>query len=273
MNAHRLANWHLDTKKLGCSTSPAIASPATAPGPADAPAGKRCTWPSTTTRASASAILVDEKPPRLHLPAGRLRALGVASMHDRQRSGLPVPALRQAVATIAHPAHPPRPYTPRTNGKANASSRPSCASGPTPSSIDITTPNRELEPWMHHYNFHRPHSAVSHRPVSRLGFVAINAWKLQAVKRQEVISHESLQIAPPPILDGVDASCNGGSSSRAAVRECWLAVGPLTERRLDEAFSLAVGLRALGSREAMGDAELVADGPEVARAEGRAVVG
>ena len=29
----------------------------------------------------------------------------------------------------------------------------------------------ELQPWMHHYNFHRPHSAVSHRPPAfRLGF-------------------------------------------------------------------------------------------------------
>jgi transposase InsO family protein len=36
----------------------------------------------------------------------------------------------------------------------------------------------ELQPWMHHYNFHRPHSAVSHRPpVSRLGFDGNNVLR------------------------------------------------------------------------------------------------
>lgn len=33
----------------------------------------------------------------------------------------------------------------------------------------------ELQPWMYHYNFHRPHSAVAHKPpITRLGFEGNN---------------------------------------------------------------------------------------------------
>jgi len=36
----------------------------------------------------------------------------------------------------------------------------------------------ELQPWMHHYNFHRPHSATSHTPpASRLGFDGNNVLR------------------------------------------------------------------------------------------------
>ena len=36
----------------------------------------------------------------------------------------------------------------------------------------------ELAPWMYHYNFHRPHSAVEHRPpATRLGFEGNNVLR------------------------------------------------------------------------------------------------
>jgi transposase InsO family protein len=65
-----------------------------------------------------------------------------------------------------------RPYTPRTNGKAErfiqTLLREWAYAYRYPSSQHRAD---ELQPWMHHYNFHRPHSAVSHKPpASRIGF-------------------------------------------------------------------------------------------------------
>ena len=65
-----------------------------------------------------------------------------------------------------------RPYTPRTNGKAERFIQTLLREW----AYAFIYPNSdarasELAPWMHHYNFHRPHSATSHRPpTSRLGF-------------------------------------------------------------------------------------------------------
>ena len=72
-----------------------------------------------------------------------------------------------------------RPYTPRTNGKAErfiqTLLREWAYSYRYPSSQHRAD---ELQPWMHHYNFHRPHSAVAHQPpVSRLGFSGNNVLR------------------------------------------------------------------------------------------------
>ena len=65
-----------------------------------------------------------------------------------------------------------RPYTPGTNGKAErfiqTLLREWADAFIYPSSEHRT---RQLQPWMYHYNFHRPHSATSHHPpITRLGF-------------------------------------------------------------------------------------------------------
>ena len=65
-----------------------------------------------------------------------------------------------------------RPYTPRTNGKAErfiqTLLREWAYTFIYPSSEHRA---RELRPWMYHYDSHRPHSATSHRPpITRLGF-------------------------------------------------------------------------------------------------------
>ena len=69
-----------------------------------------------------------------------------------------------------------RPYTPRTNGKAErfiqTLLREWAYAFTYPSSNHR---DRQLQPWMYHYNFHRPHSATSHRPpTTRLGFEGNN---------------------------------------------------------------------------------------------------
>ena len=72
-----------------------------------------------------------------------------------------------------------RPYTPRTNGKAErfiqTLLREWAYAFVYPSSSHRTS---ELQPWMHHYNFHRPHSAVSKKPpATRLGFDGNNVLR------------------------------------------------------------------------------------------------
>ena len=72
-----------------------------------------------------------------------------------------------------------RPYTPRTNGKAErfiqTLLREWAYAYRYPTSQHRAA---ELQPWMHHYNFHRPHSATSHQPpASRLGFDGNNVLR------------------------------------------------------------------------------------------------
>ena len=61
-----------------------------------------------------------------------------------------------------------RPYAPRTNGKAERFIQTLLCEWIYPSSDHRA---RELQPWMFHYSFQRPHSATEHRPpITRLGF-------------------------------------------------------------------------------------------------------
>ncbi|GKT27212.1 hypothetical protein AVHM3334_22955 [Acidovorax sp. SUPP3334] len=72
-----------------------------------------------------------------------------------------------------------RPYTPRTNGKAERFIQTllrEWAYAFTYPSSDHRV--RQLQPWMYHYNFHRPHSATSHRPpITCLGFEGNNVLR------------------------------------------------------------------------------------------------
>ena len=72
-----------------------------------------------------------------------------------------------------------RPYTPRTNGKAErfiqTLLREWAYAYRYPSS-DVRA--AELQPWMQHYNFHRPRSAVAHKLLAfRLGFAGNNVLR------------------------------------------------------------------------------------------------
>jgi len=72
-----------------------------------------------------------------------------------------------------------RPYTPRTNGKAERFIQTLLHKWAYafiyPSSDHRA---RQLQPWMYRYNVHQPHSATSHRPpIPRPGFEGSNVLR------------------------------------------------------------------------------------------------
>ena len=73
-----------------------------------------------------------------------------------------------------------KPYTPRTNGKAERfiqSSLREWAYARAYANSDQRTD--ELQRWMHHYNWHRPHAGIKGKtPVSRLGLDVNNVMRL-----------------------------------------------------------------------------------------------
>jgi transposase InsO family protein len=75
-----------------------------------------------------------------------------------------------------------RPYTPRTNGKAErfiqSALREWAYAQAYPSSAHRTA---ELPAWLHRYNWHRPHGGLkSHTPISRLGLTEDNLLRLHS---------------------------------------------------------------------------------------------
>ena len=73
-----------------------------------------------------------------------------------------------------------RPYTPRTNGKAErfiqSALREWAYARPYPTSAQRTA---ELPAWLHRYNWHRPHGGIkSQTPISRLGLSEDNLLRL-----------------------------------------------------------------------------------------------
>jgi transposase InsO family protein len=73
-----------------------------------------------------------------------------------------------------------RPYTPRTNGKAERFIQTSLREWAYARSYQNSTERAEmLDPWLHDYNFHRPHSSLKLKtPASRAGLNRYNLLSL-----------------------------------------------------------------------------------------------
>ncbi len=89
-------------------------------------------------------------------------------------------AFRQACQQLRIRHVRTKPYTPRTNGKAErfiqTCLREWAYAEPYPTSAARTI---ALEHWLHHYNWHRPHSALqSNPPISRLNLDGNNLLRL-----------------------------------------------------------------------------------------------
>lgn len=91
-------------------------------------------------------------------------------------------AFRAAVVELGLRHHFTRPYTPRTNGKAERLI-------PTAlrewiyacSYLNSLERNAQLLPWLHHYNWHRPHGSLNRQsPISRSGLDQDNLLRLHS---------------------------------------------------------------------------------------------
>jgi transposase InsO family protein len=75
-----------------------------------------------------------------------------------------------------------RPYTPRTNGKAERFIKTSLNEWAYAKAYTSSQQRTdELAPWLHRYNWHRPHSGIgSVPPIIRLGLNRNNLWRLHS---------------------------------------------------------------------------------------------
>ncbi|MBA3560047.1 MAG: transposase [Gemmatimonadaceae bacterium] len=76
----------------------------------------------------------------------------------------------------------PRPYTPRTNGKAERFIQTSLREWAYAQVYSHSTHRADyLQPWLHRYNWHRPHSALFHHlPISKLNLTVNNLLSLHS---------------------------------------------------------------------------------------------
>jgi transposase InsO family protein len=89
-------------------------------------------------------------------------------------------AFRDACARLRIRHVRTRPYTPRTNGKAERFIQ-TCLREWAYAEAYSTSDQRTaaLDHWLHHYNWHRPHTALSYQPpISRLNLTGRNLLKL-----------------------------------------------------------------------------------------------
>ena len=94
-------------------------------------------------------------------------------------------AFRAAVLELGLRHHFTRPYTPRTNGKAERFIQTALREWAYARSYQNSQQRLEhLLPWLHHYNWHRPHGSLNHAPpISRSGLDRNNLLRLHSHPR------------------------------------------------------------------------------------------
>jgi transposase InsO family protein len=75
-----------------------------------------------------------------------------------------------------------RPYTPRTNGKAERFIQTALREWAYARTYQNSNqPSQELRPWLHQYNWHRPHASLGlSPPISRAGIDQNNLLRLHS---------------------------------------------------------------------------------------------
>jgi transposase InsO family protein len=91
-------------------------------------------------------------------------------------------AFRAAVLQLGLTHHFTRPYTPRTNGKAERLIQTALREWIYACSyLNSQERNAQLLPWLHHYNWHRPHGSLKGAsPISRAGLDCNNLLRLHS---------------------------------------------------------------------------------------------
>jgi len=91
-------------------------------------------------------------------------------------------AFREACQQLDLRHHFTRPYTPRTNGKAERFIQTALREWVYACAYqDSEQRNVQMSPWLHHYNWHRPHGSLNHAPpISRSGLQRNNLLRLHS---------------------------------------------------------------------------------------------
>ncbi len=91
-------------------------------------------------------------------------------------------AFREACLQLGLRHYFTRPYTPRTNGKAERFIQTALREWVYACAYqDSEQRNAQMSPWLHHYNWHRPHGSLNHAPpVSRSGLEQNNLVRLHS---------------------------------------------------------------------------------------------
>lgn len=140
------------------------------------------------SRIAFSQVLADEKKESavafLHAAIAYYRSLGITVTRVMTDNGACYKsfAFRHACKALGLRHIRTRPYTPKTNGKAErfiqTSLREWAYARPYPTSEHR---KEALQPWLHNYNWHRPHGSLqSMPPISRLGQPTNNLSRLHS---------------------------------------------------------------------------------------------
>jgi len=186
---------HLDIKKLGRfdRVGHRISGDRTAQSHARR-RGKGCGWEfvhiciDDASRVSFTQIHPDERAPSaiVHLRASvaYYRSLGVAVRRVLTDNGscYKSHAFRNACRELGLKHIRTRPYTPRTNGKAERFIQTALREWAYARAYDTSDQRAaELPAWTHRYNWHRPHGGIkAQTPISRLGLSEDNLLRVHS---------------------------------------------------------------------------------------------
>jgi transposase InsO family protein len=138
------------------------------------------------SRLGFSRVMVDERHPSavafLNATVAYYRALGipVKAILTDNGSCYRSRAFRQACTNLGLKHRFTRPYRPRTNGKAERFIQTLLREWAYAKAYECSADRTaHLGPWLHHYNWHRPHGSLDRKsPASRLGLDKHNLLRL-----------------------------------------------------------------------------------------------
>jgi transposase InsO family protein len=140
------------------------------------------------SRVAFSQVLPDERKdsavPFLKAAVAYYRSLGVAVARVMTDNGscYKSDAFRQACTELGLKHIRTRPYTPKTNGKAERFIQTALREWAYARAYSSSSQRAaELPDWLHRYNWHRPHGGIEYQtPISRLGFTEDNLLRLHS---------------------------------------------------------------------------------------------
>ena len=166
-------------------------------------------WPSTTTRASASPpscpIRPTNRPPASSTWPGALRPLRLLASSACSPTTVPATAASRSAQTLRQhniKHRFTRPYTPRTNGKAERFIQTALREWAYARSYQNSAERQQqLQLWLHDYNFHRPHASLNlNSPASRAGLNRNNLLTLHTYAPYSLLPIPCSSVSPATLF-------------------------------------------------------------------------